>query len=248
MTTNLLFMLCSVLLLVGCVVALILTIKKTNYRQKAMEERIQQLVEMNSRLRANRHDYMNNMQIVYGMLELNEYEELRNFLAPMYKDIMKTSKALKTSVPAVNALLMAKMSEADSKGIDFYLEVKSNLKELPISDWELCRVLSNLIDNAFRATEESHNDEKKVFVDINEDKDNYFFMITDNGTGIPENMKDHIFKPGFTTKNNQEGHGMGLYIVSKIVAKNHGLIELKNSENGTCFSVTFPKSKKGGEK
>lgn len=247
MTTNIFFMLCAVLMLAGCVAALLLTIRKAQDRQKAMEERIQQLVEMNSRLRANRHDYLNNMQIVYGMLELNEYEELRGFLAPMYKDIMKTSKALKTSVPAVNALLMAKMSEADKKDMDFYIEVKSNLKELSISDWELCRVLSNLIDNAFRAVEESHNAEKKVFLDINEDTDNCYFMITDNGVGIQENIKNNIFKPGFTTKN-EEGHGIGLYIVSKIVGKNHGLIELKNDNSGTCFSVTFPKLKKGGVK
>jgi sensor histidine kinase regulating citrate/malate metabolism len=234
-------------MLVGCVAALLLTIRKTQDRQKAMEERIQQLVEMNSRLRANRHDYLNNMQIVYGMLELNEYEELHRFLEPMYKDIMKISKALKTSSPAVNALLMAKMSEADKKDIDFYIEVKSNLKELSISDWELCRVLSNLIDNAFRATVESDNRGKKVFVDINEDVNNYFFMITDNGIGVPENIKNYVFKPGFTTKN-EEGHGMGLYIVSKIVAKYHGLIELKNDNSGTCFTVTFSKSKKGGRK
>lgn len=244
MTTNLFFAFCNVLMLVGCVAALLLAIRKNQDRQKAMEERIQQLVEMNSRLRATRHDYLNNMQIVYGMLELNEYEELRSFLEPMYKDIMKTSKALKTSSPAVNALLMAKMSEADKKNIDFYIEVKSNLKELSISDWELCRALSNLIDNAFRAAEESDNAEKKVFVDINEDTDNYIFMIADNGIGIPENIKNNIFKSGFTTKN-EEGHGMGLYIVSKIVAKNHGQIELKNDNSGTCFSVTFSKLKKG---
>lgn len=46
----------------------------------------------------------------------------------MYKKIQKTGKALKTSKPAINALLKAKMDEAESKDIDFYIEVKTDLK------------------------------------------------------------------------------------------------------------------------
>ena len=154
MKYSLIFCLVIALLLVSCVIALVAVLKRTQNMQSEMEERINQLVELNNRLRANRHDYLNNMQIVYGMVELGEYEELREYLEPMYKDIMKTSKALKTAVPALNALLMAKMSEAEDREIDFYLEVKSSLKEFDISDWELCRILSNLIDNALRAVSE----------------------------------------------------------------------------------------------
>ena len=53
------------------------------------------------------------------MMELEEYDELKTYLAPIYKGMMKTGKALKTKNPAVNALLRAKMEEAESKGIDF---------------------------------------------------------------------------------------------------------------------------------
>ena len=65
--------------------------------------------------------------------------------------MLKTGKALKTSKPAINALLKAKMGEAEGKSIDVYVEVKSDLKELHVADWEVCKVLSNLIDNAMTA-------------------------------------------------------------------------------------------------
>lgn len=238
MTISLIFCLCVVLLLVACVVTLLLTMRKMQTRQNDMEERIQQMNEMNAKLWSNRHDYLNNMQIVYGMVEMEEYEELHAFLEPMYKDMMKTSKALKTAIPAVNALLMAKASEAEKQGVDFYIEVKSNLKKLTISDWELCRILANLIDNAMRAV--SEQEKGRILVDINEDAKNCIFTITDNGVEIPENIRGEIFKQGFTTKK-QDGHGMGLYIVSRLVEKNEGKIELRTEQGEKAFQVTFPK-------
>ena len=240
MKYSLIFCLVIALLLVSCVIALVAVLKRMQSMQSETEERINQLVELNTRLRANRHDYLNNMQIVYGMVELGEYEELREYLEPMYKDIMKTSKALKTAVPALNALLMAKMSEAEDRGIDFYLEVKSSLKEFDISDWELCRILSNLIDNALRAVSEAEIEDKRVIVDIAESDREYLFRVSDNGTAIPDADKENIFKQGFTTKSGK-GHGMGLYIVSKLVEKNKGSVKLITGETEKCFEVAFEK-------
>ena len=57
------------------------------------------------------------------MMELQEYEELHDYLEPVYKDMMKVGKAIRTSIPAVNALLMAKMSTAEANGTDFSVEV-----------------------------------------------------------------------------------------------------------------------------
>ena len=99
--------------------------------------------------------------------------------------MVKTGKALKTSKPALNALLMAKMKEAETQGIDVYVEVKSDLKHLSPEVWQLCKVLSNLLDNAMAALKDVMG-EKKIEVDINETKEDYVFLISDNGPGIPE--------------------------------------------------------------
>lgn len=194
---------------------------------------------MNRELRTQRHDYLNHLQVVYGLMELEEYEELHNYLYPVYKDMMKTGKALKTSKPAVNALLMAKLNEAEARDIDFCIEVKSDLKNLDVEDWELCRVISNLIDNGITALGEMEK-EKVIHIDITESKEAYILSVANNGPQIPDSMLSSMFKAGITTKKG-EGHGMGLYIVTAIVNRYQGKIQVTSDEKQTVFTVEFPK-------
>jgi sensor histidine kinase regulating citrate/malate metabolism len=236
----LIFCVALVVILVVCVILLARNYIKLINRNDALSESIDNLCRLNDKLRMDRHDYLNHLQIVYGLMELEEYDEMNSYLKKVYKELLKTGKAVKTSKPAINALLAAKTAEAEAKVIDFVIEVKSDLKNLCIEDWELCKVLSNLIDNAIRALEDSDLKEKKIRVDITETKERYIFSVEDNGPKIPEDIRDKIFKRGFTTKKD-EGHGMGLAIVSEIVSKNKGSLELDSDEEETVFSVSFGK-------
>ena len=223
----------AVLLL--CIGVMLKFLHRLKGSYEALEESYRNLEQLNSTLRAQRHDYLNHLQVVYGMMELEEYEELHQYLEPVYKDMMKTGKALKTSKPAINALLKAKMGEAEKEGIDVYVEVKSDLKELSVADWEVCKVLSNLIDNGMNALA-SIKGEKKIQIDITETPDTYIFSVANNGPMIPKEHQEQIFKQGFTTKSG-EGHGMGLYIVSTVLKENQGSISLKSDEKETAFVV-----------
>jgi sensor histidine kinase regulating citrate/malate metabolism len=173
-------------------------------------------------------------------MELEEYEEMNSYLRKIHKEFLKTGKAIKTSKPAVNALLAAKSAEADAKGIEFLIEVKSDLKNLNMEDWELCKVLSNLIDNAVQALEDSTKEEKRIRINITETPEKYIFDVEDNGPMIPENLREKIFKKGFSTKKG-EGHGMGLVIVMEITGKNGGNIDMRSDENETVFTAIFEK-------
>jgi signal transduction histidine kinase len=62
--------------------------------------------------------------------------------------------------------------------------------------------------------------------------------ITNDGAGIPDEIKTKIFEPFFTTK--EKGTGLGLAIVSNIIAAHDGKIELQQNKQGTTFSITFP--------
>ena len=84
------------------------------------------------------------------------------------------------------------MAECEEKGIEFLVEVKSDLKDIGIEDWELCKVLSNLVDNAVRAVGESDSEEKAVRVNITETAENYVFEVEDNGPKIPDEIKEFI--------------------------------------------------------
>ena len=235
----LLLVILSVVLLV-CLVMLIRSHMRLISRNKVLLESIENLGALNDKLRMDRHDYLNHLQVVYGLMELSEYEEMNSYLRKVYKDLLKTGKAIKTSKAAINALLAAKLAECDAKGIEMVIEVKSDLKDIKIEDWELCKVLSNLTDNAIRALEDAELQDKLVRINIQETKDKYIFEVENNGPKIPDDIKDHIFKKGFTTKKG-EGHGMGLSIVSKILEESNGDIQMETADGKTVFMVQFEK-------
>jgi len=241
-TISLVFCFVAVIILAACIVAVVISYRKLNKQYENLQMSYQNLEKLNNTLRGQRHDYLNHLQVVYGLMQLEEYEELEKYLEPVYKDMQKTGKALKTSKPAINALLKAKMDEASSKEIDFYVEVKSDLKNLEMEDWELCKVISNIVDNAMTALEEKEN-QKTILLDITEDKDGYIFSISNNGPMIPVDMQPHIFRQGVTTKLERE-HGMGLYIVMNVIKTYEGSIKMTSTEDETKFVVTFPKRKK----
>ena len=242
MTKSLIFCLIVVIILVLCIFTILYSYDKLRKHYQDLQESYHNLEKLNTELRAQRHDYLNHLQVVYGLLELKEYEELYSYLLPVYKNIQKTGKALKTSKPAINALLKAKMDEAESKNIDFYIEVKTNLKNLHVEDWELCKVLSNLIDNAITALEERGND-KKIRIDMTEDRERYLFSVSNNGPAILQSMQEEIFRPGVTTKKGN-GHGMGLHIVQTVIKEYKGKMNLSSTEEETTFSFYFPKEER----
>lgn len=238
-----------------------LSVYKKQYRD--YQENTKNLENLNIRLREQRHDYLNQIQIVHGLLELEEYESAREYLQPVFKDIMKVNRALRTAHPAVNALLQAKMEEAERQQIDFYLEVSTQLKQLSVEPWEFCKILANLIDNAITALnrKNSENEETEIIDDENrmavqltekekwirlrmeERPDGYCILIENNGPEIPKQQQKLIFRRGFTTKKG-EGHGQGLAIVSSILKEVNGSITVESSEEETAFSVRIPKKEK----
>lgn len=96
---------------------------------------------------------------------------------------------------------------------------------LPLPDWDLVRILANLIDNAITASLRSDETEKTpkptVTVQVSENACQYLFEVRNNGAGIPEENRERIFSAGFSTKK-ESGHGMGLYIVKQLLQKYHG--------------------------
>lgn len=239
MNLSLILCLLVALILVVCILILSGQYQKVKYSYDAMRKSYQNLEQLNSTLRMQRHDYLNHLQVVYGMLEIGEYEELKAYLEPIYQDMMKTGKALKTKKPGINALIAAKSGEAEHAGIDLYIEVKSDLQNLDVLDWELCKVLSNILDNAMTALQDRKED-RKIWLDITETKDSYLFEIANNGPMIEPYRQNEIFKQGVTTKSG-EGHGMGLSIVKNVVERFQGTLKLTSGEEKTTFQISFPK-------
>ena len=118
-------------------------------RQRQMlEDAYRQLEALNGTLRAQRHDFMNHIQVIYSLTELEDRPAALEYMDRLYTSVRSAGRSLKTASPAVNALLAAKSAACQEKNVPFLTDIRSDWKACPVPGWEMCRILGNLIDNA----------------------------------------------------------------------------------------------------
>ena len=133
------------------------------------------------------------------------------------------------------------------KKIDEKILIKSqffNSKEIFLfCDYEqISRCIFNLVKNSIESIQEkalnTSKISKKISIEIEQIKDYIKLIITDDGTGFPEDKKEEIIKPYYTTK--EKGSGLGLSIVSKIINDHNGSIIFKNINDGAQIEILLP--------
>jgi len=107
----------------------------------------------------------------------------------------------------------------------------------------LKQVYINLIGNALHALEDQKTRRLILRVFRDEKRDAVVSEVEDNGPGIPADIQDKIFEPFFTTKAEGKGTGLGLYVVSGIIEKHKGAIELESRPGRTVFRISLPAAK-----
>ena len=202
-----------------------------------LQDAYAQLEDLNGTLRAQRHDFMNHLQVVFSLLELEDYKEASDYIERVYGDIRRVSRTLKTAHPAINALLAAKVSDCEARGVHVDLQIELPWIDLPVESWEMCRVLGNLIDNAMDAMKDTP--EPRLLIRLSESVQSYTFAIANNGPMIQPSIAERIFQRGFSTKG--EGRGMGLSIVRGIMESGGGKLTLTSDEKETRFEGMLPK-------
>lgn len=205
----------------------------------ALGDMLGQMDEMNRALRAQRHDFLNHLQVVYSLIEMEEYAEARDYIEKIYGDMQSVSRALRTDNPAVNALLRAKLADCENAGILTETDVSGSWKNLSMPVWEFCRILSNLLDNAMDALEGTKDG--KIRLMLRQDAHGYAFSVANNGPVIPEQDIRRIFEAGVSSHG--EGRGMGLYIVRSTLRRYGGEIHVDSQEGRTIFSGLIPPGK-----
>lgn len=105
----------------------------------------------------------------------------------------------------------------------------------------LDQALMNLVSNAADAIKVKEDGRLKVSLYFDDTYCN--LKVSDNGAGIPDEIKDKIFDPFFTTKEVGNGTGIGLSLVNSIVLEHHGSINVESSQEGTTFHIRIPKKK-----
>lgn len=201
-------------------------------------------------MRANNHDFTNKLHVILGLLQMEMYEEARQYIENITIVQRETISGIMQSIssPTVAALLIGKNARASELNIRFNFRKGSmyNPEDLYIPEDVLVTVIGNLIDNAFDAMNASSDIEKELWFGIFSGPGTLVITTDDTGPGITDGNLEHIFENGFSTKG--EGRGTGLYQVKKLVEAWGGTIQVQSQEgSGTSFLVSFEKAKAAGE-
>lgn len=110
---------------------------------------------------------------------------------------------------------------------------------------DLGRVILNLLSNAFDAVQRTTD--AKIIVSTTKAGGQVHIRVSDNGPGIPDEIRARVFEPFFTTKSTGEGTGLGLSLSYDIVTKGHGgVMSVSRAElGGAEFSVSLPSTPEG---
>ena len=131
---------------------------------------------------------------------------------------------------------------------ELIMNFDDKLPKVNVIPQDIGRVLLNLFTNAFYATQQKtkiggadYKPAVEVSTKLTGSK-NIEIKVKDNGTGIPDSIKDKILQPFFTTKPTGEGTGLGLSLSYDIVVKGHGgKIDIDSKEGEfTIFTITLP--------
>ncbi|MCF6340243.1 MAG: hybrid sensor histidine kinase/response regulator [Sulfurimonas sp.] len=160
-------------------------------------------------------------------------DDFRNFYKPDKESVITTleqvvKKALKIMK---NSLIV--------QNIELIYHFNSKLI-VKLYDNEVMQVILNILKNAQDNFIETHTKNPKIIITTKENEIN----IRDNGGGIPVDIIENIYDPYFSTKDEKNGTGLGLYMSKIIIEKHHnGILSVVNYEDedgriiGACFTI-----------
>lgn len=122
------------------------------------------------------------------------------------------------------------------RGVSVAREYEEDLPKVPGPGGELNEVWTNLLDNAADAVAGGGSVRVRVF----REGESVVVEVSDDGPGIPPEIKGRIFEPFFTTKDVGSGAGLGLDVARRIVVGRGGDVAVETGSWGTSFRVRLP--------
>jgi signal transduction histidine kinase len=125
-----------------------------------------------------------------------------------------------------------------AKNVAVTVDIPADLPTIQGWPGELNQVWTNLIDNAIDAAPDTGG---TLTIQSHVEREEFIYTtITDNGSGIPDDIQQKIFEPFFTTKGIGKGSGLGLDIAQGIIRHHNGSIKVASQPSETTFTVCLP--------
>ena len=208
----------------------------------AMQSELNARASITETLRAQTHEFSNQLHTISGLVQLQEYDEVSRVIGTLTRRRAEISDFVTARLddPAVAALLIAKTSLAAERGIDIALSPDALLPRLdPELSADVGTVLGNLVDNAVDATAAAGGARVDVRLERADD-DTVVVQVADTGAGVPEQERDGIFRRGYSTKpSDASGRGVGLALVQIVCERRGGSVSVHN-DPGAVFTARLP--------
>lgn len=188
-------------------------------------------------VRKMKHDYKNGFLTVYTLLDNNEIDEAKNQLQKLIGTINETEVFIKTNNSVVNAVINAKLSTAKSLDIESECLVTADISD--IDDVDLCRLLSNMLDNAITACQNVQAENRRICLYIRGDNVSYIFTVKNSiDESVIEKNPELI-----STKKNRNEHGYGIRIIREIAESYGGRSNFYEEDGMFCCCVYLRRRK-----
>lgn len=201
------------------------------HKEQAEKEYFEEINNRYSQMRMLRHDINNHLSAMSLLLKEGRTEEAQKYLQEITNDLESTMPVARTGVHALDMILWNKISLAKESYITIQLTIDGMLTGLQMSDYELCSLLGNLLDNAIEATRKLPEENRTISLRIGRQLDMLCIFC--------ENPFATVQKEGnrfITLKADHQNHGLGLRQIKHIAHKYNGTVDIKADDN--IFSVS----------
>ena len=181
------------------------------------------LTQSDAKVTAFRHDMKNHLADLAVMAKMQKNKDIEEYIREMGVYMENPKEFVSTGNGAIDSLMNYLLGRAKEQlhKVEYEIAILAGLK---ISAFNLNVILGNLIENAIEAS--ARSEEKWLFIEIFYEKGMLFINIR-NSFSHELNVQDK----GFVSTKQEQGHGIGLKNVEKMVENYHGTMEISNTEN-----------------
>jgi hypothetical protein len=197
--------------------------------------------DANHQLRVYKHDLMNHLQVIHGLIEMDRYDKAMAYIQKVGHEGAAIQNRYLIGIPELEAAIFSQLSDCEAYGIQTEIDCIVLDDGFGYDVYELSKILTNLIKNATEALKK-YDKVKILKVEIKKVASKYVFIVTNSGPIIDDDKKERIFQYGYSDKGDHRGYG--LYIVRTAIEKLGGKLRLELDLSGNHFIVELPVDKK----
>lgn len=174
-----------------------------------------------------RHDITNHLLAISRLIDSGNIEGAQKYISEVTERTDLAAQPVRTGSEVLDALLFSKSGQAAQNGVSLEFDMSVSVAGHGISDYDLCTILGNILDNAIEAASALSEERRVIRITIGKQMDMLYISCENNYSGELQRRGDRLL----TTKSNPISHGYGIPRVTEAAEKYGGTVRI-NAENG----------------